>query len=203
MKRVIGFFIIGNLVGESLPIQDLGVDGPTISIGEPNVLDVIEANLNHLDKMGELARHQSRIQEQFRYSLHNPIGKQLPRANEKRVVWVDPTVTIKADIRDAEGKLLFPSGTKVNPFDHVNLTKPLLFVDGTDSEQMDRAMQEKDRSPHLKIILIKGNPFLLMERHGISLYFDQSARLINKLGITHVPTLVTQDGKRLRLEELP
>jgi hypothetical protein len=53
-----------------------------------------------------------------------------------RTYHVDPTLTVDRDIRNAEGALLFARGTKVNPFDHVSLTRNLLFFDGRDSRQV-------------------------------------------------------------------
>jgi conjugal transfer pilus assembly protein TraW len=194
---------MGSLAAHPLPIQDLGVDGQTFPIAEPDVLEVIASRLTHLEKTGDLALHNQRIQEQFRQSLHHPKGQFLPKTTESRVFYVDPTVTLPSSIEEAQGKILFPAGTRVNPFDSVSMTHPLFFVDGTDPDQVELALEERAQNPNLKIILIQGDPFALMERTGVPLFFDQSARLIRKLKLTHVPTKVTQDNHWLRLEECP
>ena len=42
----------------------------------------------------------------------------------------------------------------------------------------------------------------LMRRWKRPVFFDQQGQLTDKLGIRHVPALVTQDGKRLKIEEI-
>jgi conjugal transfer pilus assembly protein TraW len=49
---------------------------------------------------------------------------------------------------------------------------------------------------------VKGAPLLLSEELKVPVYFDQSGLLTKKLGIHHVPALVTQEGMRLRIEEI-
>jgi conjugal transfer pilus assembly protein TraW len=33
-------------------------------------------------------------------------------------------------------------------------------------------------------------------------YYDQQGQLVEKLGIRHVPALVSQEGRRLRIDEI-
>jgi conjugal transfer pilus assembly protein TraW len=42
----------------------------------------------------------------------------------------------------------------------------------------------------------------LMKKHNVRFYFDQKSILTLKLGITQVPAIVTQNGMKLRIEEL-
>jgi conjugal transfer pilus assembly protein TraW len=55
----------------------------------------------------------------------------------------------------------------------------------------------------LKVILTGGSYLDLMRRWKRPVFFDQQGTLTEKLGIRHVPALVTQDGKRLKIEEIP
>jgi conjugal transfer pilus assembly protein TraW len=41
-----------------------------------------------------------------------------------------------------------------------------------------------------------------MEDFDATCYFDQGGKLIKKFGITQVPARVSQDGNRLKVEEL-
>jgi conjugal transfer pilus assembly protein TraW len=53
------------------------------------------------------------------------------------------------------------------------------------------------------VILTGGSYLDLMRRWKRPVFFDQQGTLTDKLGIRHVPALVTQDGKRLKIEEIP
>ena len=54
----------------------------------------------------------------------------------------------------------------------------------------------------IKLILTKGAPLALMEELKAPVYFDQGGFLVKKLGIHHVPAIVTQEKLRLRIEEI-
>ena len=41
-----------------------------------------------------------------------------------------------------------------------------------------------------------------MRRWKRPVYFDQHGQLVERLGIRHLPALVSQDGKRLRIDEI-
>ena len=54
----------------------------------------------------------------------------------------------------------------------------------------------------VKLILTGGSYLDLMRRWKLAVFYDQQGHLTTQLGIQHVPALVTQDGKRLRIDEL-
>ena len=78
------------------------------------------------------------------------------------------------------------------------------FIDARDAAQVKRASGILDeRGGKLKVILTGGSYLDLMRRWKRPVFFDQQGTLTDKLGIRHVPALVTQDGKRLKIEEIP
>ena len=81
------------------------------------------------------------------------------------------------------------------------LSHNLLFFDGDDEDQKNFAKKKLQQGP-LKLILTKGAPLALLEELKIPVYFDQQGVLTKKLGIKHVPTLVSQEELRLRIEEI-
>ena len=54
----------------------------------------------------------------------------------------------------------------------------------------------------LKAILVNGQPLEMSRQWKTQVYFDQGGSLVRKLGITRVPSLVSQEGKKLRIDEL-
>ena len=54
----------------------------------------------------------------------------------------------------------------------------------------------------VKPILVGGSYLDLMQSWRLPVYYDQQGLLTRRLGITQVPALVSQDGLRLRIDEL-
>ena len=54
-----------------------------------------------------------------------------------------------------------------------------------------------------KIVLLAGRPLELMREHRRPFYFDQGGRLAARFGLRVTPSLVAQDGTRLRITEIP
>jgi conjugal transfer pilus assembly protein TraW len=114
------------------------------------------------------------------------------------------------DITDHRGQLIHAKGTKINPLETVSLSQDLIFFDGDDEEQVAWVKgkmsidgpQDSSSSKQYKVILVKGPPLSLSEEWGLPIFFDQGGVLTKKLGITHVPALVSQEGLHLRIEEI-
>jgi conjugal transfer pilus assembly protein TraW len=54
----------------------------------------------------------------------------------------------------------------------------------------------------VKPILVGGSYLDLMKSWRTPMYYDQQGLLTRRLGITRVPAIVSQDGLRLRIDEL-
>jgi len=185
--------------------KDLGVIGPVYPIAEPNLLEMILARPRSAQASGELTRLQESAQRQARHSVENPMPvTTVSRATKARTYHHDPSIVVPYPITDADGRILVPPGTRVNPLDTVSLSKALLFFDARDSAQVQRAKSLLDaRGGRVKLILTGGGYLELMKRWQVPVFYDQQGTLVEKLQIRHVPALVTQDGKRLRIDELP
>ncbi len=184
--------------------QDLGVIGPVYPIAEPSLLEVILARLRDAEASGVLARLQRDAQARARNQIEQPAAiAKLTKTTQARSFFFDPSIVVPYAILDADGKLLVPPGTRVNPLDTVSLSQALLFIDARDTAQVKRASGILDeRGGKLKVILTGGSYLDLMRRWKRPVFFDQQGQLTDKLGIRHVPALVTQDGKRLKIEEI-
>ena len=125
------------------------------------------------------------------------------KTTRARSFHVDPSLVVPYAITDAEGRVIVAPGTRVNPLDTVSLSKQLLFFDARDAGQVTRAQAiVNEHQGKVKVILTGGSYLDLMRRWKRPVYFDQHGQLVQRLGIRHVPALVSQDGKRLRIDEL-
>ena len=183
---------------------DLGKIGPTYPIAEPSFLEFIEARLREKERSGEIQRLQGEAQARAIASINTPPPVSGVKPTEKaRTHYYDPSFTLDANLHDDKGHVLFPAGTRKNPLEVVSLSKHLLFFDARDAKQLERARALIDHyEGKVKPILVAGSYMDLMKRWQIRVYYDQQGSLTRRLGITQVPALVSQEGLRLRIDEL-
>jgi len=153
-----------------------------------------------MQESGTLETYQKQLAEHAKKKalnpepLHHIQHTQLPRS-----FYYDPTLTLSEDLIDHDGQIFGKQGDKANPLEIIPLTKELLFIDGEDELQVIWALSRTFPS---KIILVKGQPLKLEERHHHPFYFDQLGLLTGRLGIKQVPARAFQEGTRLKIEEL-
>lgn len=193
------------LLGTS-PAQaaDLGTIGPTYGITEPHLLNFIEQRLRDKERSGELQRLMQDAQARGIDAVKRPAPVPDLRATvTARTFYVDPSFTLDRNIVDAQGRLMFAAGLRKNPLDVVSLSKQLLFFDARDSRQVTRARELIARyDGKVKPILTGGSYLDLMKAWRVPVYFDQQGSLTRRFGIRQVPALVSQEGLRLRIDEV-
>ena len=134
--------------------------------------------------------------------LHRPLPVEGVIATQKpRSFLYDPTITVAQDIPDHTGRVIHAQGTRIHPLHIRSLSHPLVFIDGDDVHQTAWSRRQCQNDPQAKIILVKGNPFTLMETLNRPVFFDQGGVLVRKLGIRQVPARVTQQGDHLVITE--
>lgn len=184
--------------------EHLGSVGPTYSIQEPDLLRWIEGRLREKEKNGELKRLQDEARARAVEAIKNPkpvLG--LARVELARTFYFDPTFVLQENIQDAQGRLLFAAGTRKNPLEVVGMSKHLVFFDGRDKEQVAFVRRLMDRyAGRVKLVLVGGSYIDLMKAWKVPVFFDQDGSRVKQLGITRVPALVSQEGLRLRIDEL-
>lgn len=183
---------------------DYGKIGPTYPVRESDMLAWIEQRVAAKVASGEVLRHQQQQAKKIRHKLHNPEPlRSVTRASKSRTVYYDPTFVVEENVTDDSGRILVLAGTTINPLERVGLSRPLVFFDARDKNQVAFAKRYLDgRAGLAKPILVGGSYFELMKQWQTPVYFDQQSALIRKLGIRHVPAIVVQDGKRLRIDEI-
>lgn len=183
---------------------DAGVIGPTYEIAEPHLLKFIEARLRQKEASGELRRLQEEARKRGVDAVRHPEPVAgLSATQAKRSFYYDPTYTLDRNVQDAQGRLMFAAGTRANPLDIVSLPRRLLFFDARDPRQVAQAHRLiAQYEGRVKPILTGGSYLDLMQAWQLPVYYDQLGLLTRRLGIRQVPALVSQEGKRLRIDEL-
>lgn len=192
------------IVGGKAGAVDLGTIGPTYEIGEPHLLAFIEQRLRDKERSGELQRLAEAARARGIDTVRQPPAVEGVRTTERpRTFYVDPSFTLDRNITDPQGRLMFAAGTRKNPLEVVSLSRHLLFFDARDPRQVKHARELNRRyAGRIKPILTGGSYLDLMKAWRVPVYYDQSGNLTRRFGIRQVPALVSQDGLRLRIDEL-
>lgn len=198
------FLLLLCWLGAPALAQDLGTIGPTYPVAEPNLLDDLQRRLRALQAAGELDTRIAQAQARGEASVREPSPvADLATTRIPRTFYFDPTFTLDRNVLDAQGTLLFAAGTRMNPLDVVSLSSHLLFFDGRDPRQRDQARRLiAHYQGRVKPVLVGGSYLDLMQAWRRPVYFDQMGWLTRRFGIAQIPALVSQDGARLRIDEL-
>ena len=124
---------------------------------------------------GELEQFNQKWVKRAQGYVQRPAGKALPQAMVSRVAQVQSQLTLQADLKDEQGRMLYPKGTTVNPLNILSLPYVLCFFDGDNEKQVLWVQQHCAANPLNKLVLVKGNYVALSERTGLRLYFDNGA----------------------------
>ena len=182
---------------------DLGVIGQTYEIAEPSMLDTIYGKLKAAEDNGELAKIEKDMKQRFIAYANRPRGVSLPRTKTHKARYFDPTVRFTESIKDHDGNVLWPAGTSVNPLEYIALSRQWIFFNADDPDQAAWAKAYTKRFPGQVLLILTQGPVLkLMQAWGVRLYFDQGGKLAERLRIETLPSVISQDGKRLRIDEI-
>lgn len=207
--------------------KDFGKCGATFEIKEEGFVAMMQRKLKEVN----LAEHEQKMKDLARKRVEEPapvLG--ITRAKSTVSHSFDPSYDISEDVFLPCGKLLYAAGTRVNPLDHMDWRGRMIFIDGRDSLQIawvknnylktkvfdknesklpqNLSNQNKGNTVHTvisldtKIILTGGRPLELERELANPIYFDQFGELTGRFNIAHVPAIVEQDGKYLKVTEL-
>ncbi len=202
-----GWFLLVFLMTEHWTLsialaRDFGTQGTLFDIAEEDPIQLIQKKLKILQDSGELERLTIELQQKAKISLERPRPVTgISRASRSRVFSFDPTYVVRQDLKDYKGQIIARRGTKINPLETVFLRSSLIFINGDDADQIKWA-KDQTESNKVKLILVKGAPLELASTLKVPIYFDQGGYLSKRLGITHVPAIVTQEKNCLRIEEV-
>lgn len=184
--------------------SDLGVVGPIYEIAERDLVDVMKERFRRLEQTGEMRKLEDRYKAKVVEAVERP--RPIPGitpTQTARTYFVDPTWTLDRNVVDEKGQVLFPAGTRVNPLDYAPLSQILMFFDQRERSQVAFAKKFlTDAKARVKPILVGGEPLKLMRQWKREVFYDQGGVLSRKFLLQQVPALITQDGNRLRVDEI-
>ena len=204
MRHISLSFFFALLVFHAAHAEDLGTIGPVYPIAEADLIEVMKGQFKAMEKTGELAKMDEAYKKRIVNYLENPRPVPGIKPTEvSRTFYVDPTWTLEHNIVDGSGKVMFQAGTKVNPFDYDKMSSNLLFFDASSKDQVEFAKRYIAQSKiTVKPVLVAGQPFKLMRDWKARVYYDQGGALSKKFSIQNTPSIVSQEGKMIRVDEI-
>ena len=178
----------------------LSAGSPMVKIIEPDFLDVIQARIKSVDWEQVSKKAKKKIEARFKKGPKIS----LPVATEDRVRYTDPTVEFPTDVTEPQsGLVLATAGTRLNPLAHVQLDETYVILDETDPKQVEAMDRTVSGSPHhkLTVMVTSGDAFALVRRWQRPVYWANPI-IIERFGVTNVPSIITQEGQRFRVQEV-
>ena len=176
--------------------KNLGTVGTTYPVIEQDVVEqlkeraVYKSNEEQRRLLGQLEKYQPS-------DMHS-----LPRAKVDRSFPVDMTYTLEHDLRDNEGKIIYPRGFTFNPLDYVPFSEGLVIIDGDDPEQVEWFLKSPYARNHRARLLITGGyAYELSKKLHRAVYYLTDL-MAKRLQLAAVPAVVVREGRKLRVREI-
>lgn len=184
--------------------KDLGKIGETYPIKEIDMLDFIQIRLKQMQQSGELEKIKNQMIEKVKIRSDRPKSiKDLSPTKKYRKWVIDPSIVIKNDIVDTQGKIIVKAGTIVNPLTHTSLKSIFVFYDGDNKAQVSWAMKQNEiLKAKAKLVLINGSVVEQSNLFKKKVFFDQHGILVKKFKIHHTPALAAKEGLQIKIEEV-
>lgn len=180
-------------------IQHLGSAGATYELVEADALTEIKEAAARVDWESVLDRE--KLHEKVRqYRPHDL--RRLPRAQQDRVFLADMTYSLKMDIPDGKGGVLYPKGFTFNPLDYVSMNSIFVIIDGADPRQVEWfAASEHAQDLRVRLIL-SGGDYTALIRALERPVFYLSEIMADRFQLSAVPSVVQQHGRALKVREV-
>ena len=94
--------------------------------------------------------------------------------------------------------MISPAGI-VNPLDHISLSKSIIVLR---EDQLKRALKKINGNGEKPILILTDGDIQRASSLAGQIVYKASPFMLRRLQIEKVPSLVTQDGRKLRVEEL-
>ena len=178
------------------PGKDLGIHGKLYEIKEEDMLSYVRRKAGAIDMQALRESMEKKFEES--YAEHSLVSLDVPSATEERVRYVDPSVVVRNPLYDHTGKMISPAGI-VNPLDHISLSKSILVLR---EDQVKRALEKASENEKKPILILTDGDIQRASSLAGQIVYGASPFMLRRLQIEKVPSLVTQDGRKLRVEEL-
>lgn len=181
---------------------DLGTEGNTTEIAEPNLIDVMKERVAKIDWA-------EKKKKAFERAWLNQTFDVLPTAREDREREIDPTFVVENDFKDAAGNLIRAKGEQINPLEIRPFTLNMLVfnpLSRREKKRVDQLLAQFKAEGYEKPLLIgtqidREKGFGWDSYKEITDYFDAHLFMLTPevketWSLEHTPALITADNER-------
>ena len=191
----LALFLTGKTTTGGTATKNLGTVGTTYPVIEPDVVSQLKERA--ITRMAEEHRLLAERMKNYQPAdLHH-----LPRATENRTFLIDPTYTLDHDLKDGNGKILYPRGYTFNPLDYVPFAGGLVVIDPTDPAQVKWFQKAPYAEDHrLRLLITGGHAAALVKQLGRPVFY-LTDEIADRLQLKAAPALIIQKGDKLQVHE--
>lgn len=161
--------------------------GTTYDIVEPDLLIEIQQKAKQVDWQ-KLQRNMKFTQEFVR----------LPIATEDKSYYYTPVTILPFEIKDKNGKVLYPKGFKFNPLKYTTLPNQLIVLGS--ARHLDVVSNLSSLvSPDDTLLIVNMNTRKFIKQTG-KRAFLLTKNAIKRLGIKQIPAIISQQGDQFLIQ---
>ncbi len=178
--------------------------GDTFDFAENDALEDIKNHiLNNKDKINKkLETYRKSTKEKVKNFKPKDLIPLTP-ANKDYEFWpTTPTrYTQQTDIKDNDGKIIYPKGFTFNPLDFVNMPYEIVVIDATLPNQI-KWLEEQNYINNIKykILISDGNYMETQAKIKQPVQYLLGA-ITERFELKHTPCLISQFGNKIRVKE--
>ena len=167
--------------------------GPTSAVIETDLAEELRQRAVSVD-VAQLHHAQAHYQPA---NLHV-----LPRATKDSSITVDLSHTLKEDVQDVNGQVLYHAGFTFNPLRYVSLSGALVVIDGSDPEQVAWFKGSPYGANHRALLLLSGGlAATLRDELGRPVAY-LTEDIAHRLQLRAVPSVVVERDNQLVIREV-
>lgn len=176
--------------------------GQTKDFAEKDMLILFKEHL--VNNKDEIQKRTNLAREQMKEKAKNykPKGLiPLKPALEDRTFYPDLTYTLKEDIKDQNGKIIYAKGLKFNPAQYVKISYAIVVIDGTNPREIKWYKNSDFDSIAYRLLLSDGNYYELMQDIKKPVFY-LVPQIREALKIEKTPSIIKQVGQKIQVQEI-
>lgn len=178
-------------------IKDLGTVGATYPVVEPDLVAELKKEALKQDKAKDTAQLLEQMKKYQPANLHK-----LPHATADRSFVVNIDYTVKQDVVDGEGNILYPHGFTFNPLDYLSFPGGLVVINGTDPLHIKWFQHSPYTDNHqARLLLSDGYAYELTRQLSRSVFY-LTTDIAERLQLAAAPSVIVQEDRNLRVHEI-
>ena len=171
--------------------------GRTYNIVEP---DAYEEILNAAKKVN-LEKYKKALQKKVReLAVVNEFN--LPYAKETKTRYYEPRFELPFDIKDANGRIIYPKGFTFNPLQYMSLYGVFIFFDASSAEQLNW-LKNGGYTKRLDVmfIAVRGDIIEAEKLLKVPVY-KATKTILERFDVKKIPSIIRQNGSYLEITEV-